>query len=388
MTEQVYVELQRFFDRMPGGFPATDSGVELKILERLFTPEDAKLVLQLRLFPEPPKVIAKRWGMSEQEAAEKLADLAHRGKIIYIGSGGKDFYLATQYKIGFQEFNMEIYDRELAEMAMEMEPHLNDTLLAQQRVIPIGAAIDPTSTVASYNQVRNLVKKQKSAAVAPCLCKVELGLLGKECSKPVETCMSFGIGADHLVHTGMGRRISMAEVERLIDRAEEQAMVLMPTNSRDVVHLCCCCGCCCTYMRMLNAHERPADYVRSAFQARVDQEKCLACDTCLERCQMAAITGEGDKKTVDLARCIGCGLCVTTCPGKAAMLVPKKEAVPPSNYFSMLSELAKERGLGFGKLNPVVKLSNLPLFVKMLPYMYGSGLAEPIVNQLAKRGWV
>jgi len=38
-SESLYRRLQQHLDRMPVGFPATRSGVEIRILERLFTPE-------------------------------------------------------------------------------------------------------------------------------------------------------------------------------------------------------------------------------------------------------------------------------------------------------------------------------------------------------------
>lgn len=175
---------------------------------------------------------------------------------------------------------------------------------------------------------------------------------------------------------------------RIIDRAEENAMILMPTNAKDIVHMCCCCSCCCALLRMLKSHDRPADYVHSAFQVRKDQELCSACGDCLERCQMEAIHETDDAIEIDLARCIGCGLCVSACPQQALSLTERAAGPVPANYLNMLSELARERGLGFGNLNPVMKVTKLPMFVKMLPYMYKSGLAVPIVNLLAKRGWV
>ena len=42
---EVYRKLARHLDNLPGGFPSTESGVELRILRRLFTPEDAELAL-------------------------------------------------------------------------------------------------------------------------------------------------------------------------------------------------------------------------------------------------------------------------------------------------------------------------------------------------------
>ncbi|MEW6554237.1 MAG: 4Fe-4S binding protein [Actinomycetota bacterium] len=387
MPDEAYTMLREYLDRTPGGFPATASGVELKMLEKLFTPEEARLTTQLRLFPEPAAVIAVRWGMPEEEATRKLEDMARKGLIISIRSGKMIFYQATQYQIGFLEFQVDTIDREFSEMALEFEKHLGDTVLRQHRVVPVGVAVDAATPVSSYDKAREIIGKQKQAAVATCICKKEQGLLGNECQKPHETCLSFGIGADHLVRIGKGREISIEEAYRIIDRAEENAMILMPTNTRDVVHMCCC-SCCCALLRMLKAHDRPADFVHSVFQVRKDPDLCNGCGTCVERCQMEAIYGKEGGIEVDIARCIGCGLCVSTCAQRALSLAEKAAGPVPANYLNMLSELAATRGLGFGKLNPVMKVTSLPLFVKMLPLMYKSGMAKPMVNLLAKWGWV
>ncbi len=50
--EAVYRDLARFLDRLPGGFPSTDSGVELRILRRLFSAEQAELACHLTLLSE------------------------------------------------------------------------------------------------------------------------------------------------------------------------------------------------------------------------------------------------------------------------------------------------------------------------------------------------
>ncbi|MBW2052990.1 MAG: hypothetical protein JRI54_11050 [Deltaproteobacteria bacterium] len=39
-------------DTMPAGFPATDTGVEIKILKKMFTPEQAELTMKLKKEPE------------------------------------------------------------------------------------------------------------------------------------------------------------------------------------------------------------------------------------------------------------------------------------------------------------------------------------------------
>jgi hypothetical protein len=43
------MSLRSFLDGIPNGFPESENGIEIKILKRIFTPEEAKLFMKLRL---------------------------------------------------------------------------------------------------------------------------------------------------------------------------------------------------------------------------------------------------------------------------------------------------------------------------------------------------
>jgi Pyruvate/2-oxoacid:ferredoxin oxidoreductase delta subunit len=394
-TDDIYARLREFIDRLPSGLPRTESGVELKLLEKLFTPEEAEMAMRLRLFPEPARVIAARCGMDEREAAEMLESMAKKGLILRVRGGKERFYLALHFIVGIYEFHVGDIDVEMAKMMEEMfdaeeqTPNFRNTAVGQFRVVPVNSAIDATRAVAGYDRVRELARKYDDIAVMPCICRQEKGLLGEECERPHETCLTFGVGAQTMLDNGIARKIDAAEALRILDRAEEEALVLQPSNSRDIINICCCCSCCCGVLRLLKMEKRPADHVQSSFYARIDPGRCTSCGTCLERCQMDALIEDKEATEVDLARCIGCGLCVATCPESAIAMVQKQGVQkPPSHYFHNLTTVAKGRGLPFGNLSPVMKMTNLPLLLKVLPYLYKTGLVTPIVNQLAKRGWV
>ena len=72
--DELYRELQRALDHMPVPYPATESGVELRILKHLFTPEEARVALHLSAIPEPLKTIFRRGGhgMSREQLGEVL----------------------------------------------------------------------------------------------------------------------------------------------------------------------------------------------------------------------------------------------------------------------------------------------------------------------------
>ncbi len=59
MTD-IYERLAAFLDQLPAGFPPTESGVEKQILRKLFSPEEAELVMHLTLIEEEARVVAFR----------------------------------------------------------------------------------------------------------------------------------------------------------------------------------------------------------------------------------------------------------------------------------------------------------------------------------------
>jgi len=350
LPQEVYTRLREFLDGLPGGFPATESGVELKILQRYFTPEEAELVMQLQPMPEPAGAIAARLGVDEAELAARLESMARAGSIYRMRVEGEAYYMPVQFVVGIYEFHLNSMDRELAELLEEYLPHMTrqweSVPTKQLRVVPVGAAIDTTTQVATYDSARQLVAGQDAIAVADCICRKEQQLLGKGCDHPLENCLTFGLAARYYVENGMGREITEEECLAILDRAEEDGMVVSPSNSQAVMNICICCGDSCNNLRALKSYPRPADHALSTFQATIDPDLCVDCGTCAERCQIEALIESDDHMVVDLARCIGCGLCVTTCPQEAVSLVPKAEASePPANFVEMQMKIAGERGL-------------------------------------------
>ncbi len=46
--DNIYHKLAKHLNKTPGGFPATESGVEIRILKRLFTEQEAENVQWMR----------------------------------------------------------------------------------------------------------------------------------------------------------------------------------------------------------------------------------------------------------------------------------------------------------------------------------------------------
>ena len=215
MSEDVYTRLREFMDTLPGGYPATPSGVEIKLLKKLFTPEQAELTMKLGQEPEEVQSIAARTGIDETELAEKLEELALKGCIFRVRDGEKRLYQAYQFVVGVYEFQLNNLDREFAELFEEYLPHIGLSMAqvktSQMRVIPLESAVEATPAVETYNRIRDLVRQQEIISVEPCICRKEQGLLGNECEKPKEVCIGFGDFARFYIDNGMGRQISVDE---------------------------------------------------------------------------------------------------------------------------------------------------------------------------------
>lgn len=350
MSEPVYSDLREFLDQMPTGFPSTPSGVEIKILRKLFTPDEARLVMQLDKIPEDVSTISRRIGMPVPELAPKLEEMAQKGLIFRKRDNGAKLYQAFQFLIGIYEFQVNNLDKEFCELFEEYLPHLGLSFSAfqtkQLRVVPVGAAIENKQTVATYNRVKDLIEAQDLIAVTECICQKEQKLLGHTCDKPSETCMAFGDFARYYHDNKMARLISREEALGVIDRAEKKGLVLSPSNTQELAALCCCCTCCCPPLKFAKMMPRPADTIRSYYEAKIDPEHCLACGDCVERCPMDAISEGDEASQVIDGRCIGCGLCVSTCPEDAIALIAKPGmAAPPENFVDVLRRIERERGI-------------------------------------------
>jgi formate hydrogenlyase subunit 6/NADH:ubiquinone oxidoreductase subunit I len=184
--------------------------------------------------------------------------------------------------------------------------------------------------VLPYEQAEAIVRKQTTFLVAPCICRREHQMKGAGCEKLMEACLIFGWGAEYYARNGLGRFITLEETLEILKMAEEQGLVLQPSNSQDIVNICCCCGDCCQVLKHLKRQPAPAAAVASPFVAALDTGLCVGCGTCQDRCQMDALTMADALAVLNTDRCIGCGLCVTTCPSGALSLQRKpSEKLPP-----------------------------------------------------------
>ncbi len=350
MAAKIYYQLRDQMDQYSTGFPPTESGVELKILEKLFTEEDAELYLDLSLLLESADDFATRTNRSPEDMATKLESMAKRGLLFRHVKGSTKRYSATPFVIGSYEFQLGRMDKELAALT---NSYMEEAFLSGMgnnipplRTIPVGKSFDVVHQVAAYEDAKSIVNGKDKIALANCICRTQQNLIDKGCDKPMEACLMFGSHADYYVENKMGRYITSEEACQILDQCEEAGLVNQPANMVNPGGMCNCCGDCCGVLRALNLLPNPGELVYNRYWAVIDQEECTGCEACLDRCQMNAIKID-DTAKINVARCIGCGLCVTTCPMDAIQLEEKPKDLqvpPPASGQDLMTMTAEKRG--------------------------------------------
>lgn len=369
----LYRRLQQHLDRMPVGLPATRSGVEIRILKRLFTPEEARIALALSALPEPVHVIARRTRrfLAPDALRLALADMAARGLIERVPHRRGVRYGKALLAIGMYERQLPRLDAELerdvrayADEAFGAELHR--TRIPQMRTVPVHASIPLSRGVMPSDDLRAFVKQSSGPfAVMDCICRHGKDLVGDPCrqTKVRATCLTFEAAANSMVEGGAARYITREQVMELLDVADREGLVLQPQNTAAPLFVCCCCGCCCHVLQTARHLPEPARAFSTNYRAVVDEARCEACGTCLSRCQMDAVRLEGEFARVNEARCIGCGLCVTTCPSAAMELSrTAEERIPPRDTPTLYTRIFLER---FGKFAATIALARHAVGMKI-----------------------
>lgn len=356
MKNDVYRQLQIHLDKMPVPFPSTESGVEISLLKRLFDEQEAAIALNLSALGESADKIHSRFKEGEINKdilVSKLEGLAEKGAIMAVKSPkGGNLYSKMPLVIGIFEYQVDRITKELAEDFFRYEDEgfaeaVLKTKTPQMRTIPINIDIEPEFLVGQYDNARQIIEKSPGPfAVMNCVCRQAREKMGDKCKQTdiMETCFTIGKSARVMMERGVARKLIRAEINELIDRAENEGMVLQPANNQDPGFICCCCGCCCGVLTAAKKYPNPSEFLQTNYFVEIEKEKCVACEECIEICQMDALELVNSHTEVLVNRCIGCGLCINKCATEAISLKKKdKETIPPKTSGDMYKQMIKDR---------------------------------------------
>jgi len=323
----IYRNLQEHLDQFAVGFPATESGEEIRILKHLFDPEEAKLATKLTDKYDSLDSIyqrAKNLVSSIDELKEKLDHMVSKGSTHCKKVNGERQYANAYLVLGMYEYQVNRLTKSFLE---DFNKYIMPTFglevagydLTQFRTIPVEKSITPEHNIPSYEELKEIVEDSEGPiTIQECVCRQAHEILEGPCkvTSRKETCMGFGDMAQMYIDEGWGRP----------------------------GFICSCCGDCCGVLTTLKDFPNPAQFMKPRYHAEIDPELCVGCETCIERCQMDAIKMRKEKSKVNLKRCIGCGNCVVVCPSEAIQLIKNEKVIDtPENEDEMFEKILESK---------------------------------------------
>jgi electron transport complex protein RnfB len=345
-----YQALADRLNSLPNGYPPTGSGVELKLLAKLFSPEQASLAAQLRLSKETAIEIAERLERDPDETRKLLKTMARAGLITAERITGGIGYGLMPFVVGIYEMQIDRIDRELAELFETYYQEAFGTALTYtpsfHRVIPIQKSIHFDNQIQPYEHVNAILESAQSWGVMDCICRKQKALIGDPCDHPVEVCMVFGSAPNVFDGNKTIRALSMEEAAETLRFAADSGLVHCVSNNQKGIHyICNCCTCSCGILRGIADLGVANVVAHSSYVNTIADDACILCELCIDECPFGAISLT-DTIQIDQDRCVGCGICIQHCTEDALILVPREETLPPPETIKEWGSLrAQSRGL-------------------------------------------
>ena len=362
--DKPYRALQKLFARHPIGAP--DTGTFIEILKFCYEPEEAHLAAHMTWDLEPEEVIAKRAGMSLDEAARLLTTMASkffiRGvkrpdgvrvfRLPYIMPGLLEMPFAVRQpspdldRLGdlWEKYFVEAWGRELHSGSIQVG-----------RALPAIEA--PKDQVLPYEDALDVVQKASFVSLLPCVCRQA----ARNCDDPLDVCMVLGQGfyggdvagqpvldPTQMVSIPRIRRVSVDEAVETLKLAANAGLVHTTMNVKgDSWLICNCCSHACHGLRGITQLDIPHAVAPSSYWAVVDEDLCNGCWACVDRCQVDAIEINEDMVAeIDYERCLGCGICTFVCAPKALRLEKRDDRIftPAADAHELFLMLGTSKG--------------------------------------------
>lgn len=353
--------------------PVPDSPAIRKILELLYSPEEAEFARRIPVLPTRLSELARRLEWPEDELRDKLTDLARRGLIFDCEKGGERYYSLPPVVGGLFEY---VLMRTRAGVPMEELSRLFTEYLENEEVLravytgetPFARAYvredalpeGDHAEILDYERIGRLLETASVISIGLCPCRHKNSHLGTACDRPQRTCISLNAGAEAMIHSGISERIDAREALRVIDECKAAGLAQVGDNvQRSIGFVCNCCRCCCTLTRGVRTLGINHAIVSSNWIPEIDADRCVACGRCEAACPVQAVAVEGLKggksekgekglkglAVIAAGLCLGCGVCYSQCRSGAIRMKPRAQRVfTPETTFDMVGHMAIERG--------------------------------------------
>ncbi len=345
-----YKSLSDRLNLFPQGAPPSE--LLFRILEVLFTRDEAALVALLPIKPFNVAAAARVWKKPAAESQNILENLASRGMLLDMEIHGEQIFVLPPPMAGFFEFSMmrmgNTYDQKL--LAELYYQYLNveedfvknlfaggETQLGRTFVNEQAIAGDNTLTVMDYERASEVIRTASHMGIGSCYCRHKMQHLHKACDAPMDICMTFSGTAQSLIKHGIARQVDAKEGMDLLDQAMQHNLVQFGENVQSkVAFICNCCGCCCEAMLAAKRFAVLNPIATTNFLPEVSANSCNGCGKCVAACPVEAMglvsacdphKPKRRKARLDESLCLGCGVCARACPDASIKLKARKQRV-------------------------------------------------------------
>ncbi|WP_375748842.1 4Fe-4S dicluster domain-containing protein [Vibrio sp. HN007] len=364
-----YEKLTERLNKFPQGVPPNET--LFKILNVMFSEEEARLVSLLPIKPFTVETAAAAWGQDLDKTAEQLNTLASRALLLDLEDDqGSQTYVLPPPMAGFFEFSLmrtggELDQKVLSELFHqyinvedEFVTHLfgaGETSLGRAFVNESVLSEDNALHVLDYERASEVIKTASHIGVGMCYCRHKKEHIGEACDAPMDICMTFNNTARSLIKHGYARQIDEGECLDLLDEAYKHNLVQFGENIQNKVNFICnCCSCCCEALVAARRVGSTQAIHTTNFLPVIDFDNCNGCGKCIEVCPVDAVTlsSKHDHKhkrakvaLLDEDTCLGCGVCARVCTKDGISLKSReKRVITPIDSTHKAVLMAIERG--------------------------------------------
>lgn len=280
-------------------------------LAAVVTDEEAEVALKMGVRqPKTLKEMVNLTGLEEAKVEALLEEMSRKGLLEYNWENEQHEkqYVLPMYVPGAAEFfnmNAQILE-EHPEMGIFFE-HMSRLPLEKitafvpeggagigMHVIPVEKAIDMVNESIDLEHISYWLEKYEGKyAASPCSCRRARLSFDEGCADdPEGWCVAVGDMADYVVETQKdGRYITKEEALEIFKKAEDNDFVHQITNidgKNKIFAICNCNVDVCYALRTSQLFNTP-NMSRSAYVAKIDKSKCVACGKCVEACPAGAV---------------------------------------------------------------------------------------------------
>ncbi|MCR5124179.1 MAG: FAD-dependent oxidoreductase [Treponema sp.] len=299
---------QKITDRL--GRKINENDPEYWGLNEIVTDEMAEVALKMDVRkPVTLEQLVKKTGKSAEYLEKIMMDMAMAGLIEYNWENPKreKQYILPMYVPGSAEFT-NMNQKQLEEHPklgkfferMSFEPLTKVVPMVPEggagigmHVIPVEKAIESENQSVSVEHISHWLDKYDGKyAASPCSCRLSRRTFDEGCADdPEDWCIGVGDMADYLVETKRGHYVTREKVMEILKHAEDCGFVHQITNidgENKIFAICNCNVNVCYALRTSQLFNTP-NLSRSAYVARVESDKCVACGRCVEYCPAGAV---------------------------------------------------------------------------------------------------